>query len=732
MRCPRFAALPRLYRPALAAALAVLPSAVMSAQPRDVLSDTWTATDALGRELPGFHECGPPRAGRQVGIFYFLWLGEHAGGQGPFDNSKILAADPNAINDKDHPLWGPMHAFHHWGEPLFGYYQTDDAYVLRKHAQMLSDAGIDVIIFDVTNQITYRRWYLALLDAFAQVRSSGASTPQVAFLCPFWDPPRVVRELYRDLYAPGIHPELWYRWEGKPLILADPNRLPIGEGNAAHDAPVALAVGHTLGQSFVTDKAVIAVGASCPTWKERDSAVTVTLYRGGPAGEPLEARRFEAVRDNAWLMVETHPPLPPGSYYLELSDASGRIGWWSHSKDVYAHGQAYADGAEVAGDRTLRLLAADDETTAIRDFFTFRTPEASYFAGPSRPDMWSWLEVHPQHVFQNSRGEKEQMSVGVAQNAVGNRLGSMSEPDARGRSFHNGARDARPGAVNLGLNFAEQWERALEEDPQFVFVTGWNEWIAMRFDEFAGIKAPVMFVDQFDQEHSRDIEPMRGGHGDNYYYQLVAYIRRYKGVRRPPAAGPPVPIDLDGDFGQWTDVTPEFRDDIGDEARRDHPGYNHCAQYTNTTGRNDFVTLKVARDESLVYFYAQTREPITPHTDPHWMLLYIDADSNSATGWQGFDFVVNRTVRDGEATVLEAREAEEWRERAAVPWRVSGRELMLAIPRTELGLNVPAESVRFRFKWADNTQRDDDTDEFILNGDAAPNGRFCYVYASEP
>ena len=30
-----------------------------------------------------------------------------------------------------------------------------------------------------------------------------------------------------------------------------------------------------------------------------------------------------------------------------------------------------------------------------------------------------------------------------------------------------------------------------------------------------------MFVDQFDQEHSRDIEPMKGGHGDNYYYQMV-------------------------------------------------------------------------------------------------------------------------------------------------------------------------------------------------------------------
>ena len=216
-----------------------------AAEMRDTYSDTWVATDALGRTLPGFEECGPPRADRQVGIFYFLWLGEHAGGRGPFDNSKILAENPGAMETKDSPPWGPMAAFHHWGEPLFGYYQTDDAYVLRKHAQMLSDAGVDVVIFDVTNQFTYRKWYAALLETFSQVREAGGKTPQVAFLCPFGDPARVVRELYRELYAPGVHPELWYRWEGKPLILADPTRVPDGAGNAAHDSAVRLEAGHT-------------------------------------------------------------------------------------------------------------------------------------------------------------------------------------------------------------------------------------------------------------------------------------------------------------------------------------------------------------------------------------------------------------------------------------------------------------------------------------------------------
>jgi hypothetical protein len=104
--------------------------------------------------------------------------------------------------------------------------------------------------------------------------------------------------------------------------------------------------------------------------------------------------------------------------------------------------------------------------------------------------MWSWLEVHPQHVFTNAAGEKEQMSVGVGQNAVNGRLGSMSEPGAHGRSLARGATDTRPDAVRLGLNVTEQWTRALQEDPRSSFITGWNEWIAGRFAEFNGMKLP--------------------------------------------------------------------------------------------------------------------------------------------------------------------------------------------------------------------------------------------------
>jgi hypothetical protein len=132
----------------------------------------------------------------------------------------------------------------------------------------------------------------------------------------------------------------------------------------------------------------------------------------------------------------------------------------------------------------------------------------------------------------------------------------LSASRAHGRSFHAGRWETAPDAVMHGYNFAEQWERALAEDPRVIFITNWNEWIAGRFDEFNRVRAPVMFVDEFNQENSRDVEPMKGGHGDSYYYQMVNGIRRYKGARTQPAAGPPITVDVLGSFSVWNDIAP--------------------------------------------------------------------------------------------------------------------------------------------------------------------------------
>ena len=575
----------------LATCLGVAPRMTAEGIPWDNASDTWVATDALGRKV-GWHR--DPRPDRTVGMFYFLWLGPHVQG-GPFDITKILSLDPHAMEKRDSPLWGALGAPHHWGEPLFGYYLSDDAWVLRRHAQMLADAGVDTLIFDTSNKFTYPEQYLALMRAFTEERRAGNRTPQVAFLVPFWDPKSTAAKLWEELYSKGLYSELWFRWEGKPLLLADPAKV-----------------------------------------------------------DP-----------------------------------------------------------------------------ALRAFFTFRKPQPSYFEGPTGPNQWSWLEVYPQHVFQNQQGEKEQMSVGVAQNAVDGKLAVLSHPRSLGRSYHEGRWDHSPGAVLHGYNVGEQWERALQEDPRFLFVTGWNEWIAGRFDEFNKVSAPVMFVDEFDQEHSRDIEPMKGGHGDAYYYQMADAIRRYKGSRRPPVAGAAKSIDLAQSFRQWDDVAPEYRDNIGDVYPRNHAGYNTITRFTNNSGRNDLVAMKVARDREQIYFYARTREDITDCTGANWMLLFIDADRDARTGWQGYDFVVNRRIKNRNTSFLEhTRSGWNWQPKQEVPFVVRGNEMMLAVPRR--ALNLGPDPIQFEFKWADNIQREDSLEEFTLSGDAAPPGRFNFLYQVSP
>lgn len=701
-----------------------VPTAHAASPVRDLFADTWVTTDDLGRRLPAHDETGPTRSDRTVALFYFLWHGAHIRG-GPYDVTRILAADPDAMHRPDHPLWGPLHAPHHWGESLLGHYLSDDAAVLQKHAQMLADAGVDTVVFDVTNQITYPRWYRALLREWSALRQLGNHTPQVAFLAPFWDPARVTRELWRDLYEPGLHPDLWFRWEGKPLILADPDLLDTREDRDRQDTPVELEPGSTLGQSFTTDHPFTAVGARLPTWHTRDAAVTLTLLRDGPGGARVASDRFHFVGDNSWPLLRLPEILPPGRYYLEASEPGGRIGWWSHSQDTDPTGQAFLRGARVPGDRTLRLVRADPEVDRIRAFFTFRKPQPDYFRGPIRPDMWSWLEVHPQHAFTNAAGMPEQMAVGVAQNAVAGRLGSMSEPGAHGRSWHQGAQDTRPGAVRLGLNFEEQWRRALEVDPRAIFITGWNEWIAGRFAEFNGVRQPVMFVDQFDHEHSRDIEPMRGGHGDDYHWQMVSWIRRFKGTRPEPIHRPGA-IRIDGDFADWDAVEPEFRDTVGDPMRRDHPGWGEGVRYRDTSGRHDLIAAKASLEPDAAAFLVETRDPLEDPPPPgdasSWLVLLLDTDANAATGWLGYDFAVNRRGPGSLDRSIDQDAA--WHPDGTVEWRAAGRRLELRIPWDRLGLAGPPAALDF--KWYDAHNPLTDVTNLLVQGDAAPNDRYNY------
>ncbi|MFZ5828557.1 MAG: sulfatase-like hydrolase/transferase, partial [Planctomycetota bacterium] len=553
---------------------------------RDLMADTWVATDALGRTLPGHEECGPPRPNRYVGIFYFVWHGSH-GVRGPFDISKMLSAN------RSNPAWGPPGAFHHWGEPELGYYLAEDTFVLRRHASMLADAGVDVAVIDVTNAFTYDKQVDALCETWLAMRREGNAPPGIAFLTHSRNA-ETVTHLYQRLYATGKYRDLWFLWRGKPLIMASPKGL-------SH-----------------------------------------------------EIREFFTIRES-WA--------------------------WTHS-------QWFGDGR----------------------------------------DKWPWIDNSPQGFGWHERGVPEQMAVAVGGHPVAN----------LGRSHHGGKQPEEPAAqTERGIYFQEQWSRALEVDPQFVFVTGWNEWVAQRFvkAERGGARAMLgrvlqpgdtYFVDQFSQEFSRDIEPMLGGHGDNYYYQLVANVRRFKGVRPMPAFRGPKEIRIDGDFSDWRDVEPEYLDTIGDVAHRDHQGWGTAGRYVDRAGRNDFVALKAAADDNHLFFYAETRNAMTPPEGDRWMLLWIDTDCDPQTGWQGYDIVVNRKVGEARKSSVEKLDSD------AQPVLVG--QATLAFRGNELELELPAHLLgatagkSFDFHWTDNVRPSENGEDAAASADHAPNGRFRYRF----
>jgi hypothetical protein len=87
---------------------------------------------------------------------------------------------------------------------------------------------------------------------------------------------------------------------------------------------------------------------------------------------------------------------------------------------------------------------------------------------------------------------------------------------------------------------------------------------------------------------------MQSGHTDNFYYQLMANIRRYKGVHLPDVVSLKRTINLDDAFDQWASVTPDFADHAFDTQTRTSPGNHHAGPYIDTSGRNDLVLAKAS------------------------------------------------------------------------------------------------------------------------------------------
>ena len=139
------------------------------------------AVDALGRPTPDTQSGAPvSRENRLVGMFYFLWLGEH-GRHKPYDISKITAEDPDIGHKPASPLWGGHGVYHHWGEPFYGYYYSNDEWVVRRHMKLLMQADVDFLFFDTTNAAIYRENAKLVMRVLQEYHDEGWKIPRVMF-----------------------------------------------------------------------------------------------------------------------------------------------------------------------------------------------------------------------------------------------------------------------------------------------------------------------------------------------------------------------------------------------------------------------------------------------------------------------------------------------------------------------------------------------------------------------
>ena len=545
--------------------------------------------DALGRLLPGEEQVGPVREDRVVGCFYFLTQGSYKRPTMPPCNvTKVMKEHPEALQDFSHPAWsGAMY----WDEPLFGYYFTDDRWVIRRHCKMLTAAGVDFIVFDTTNRRTFWPQVRVIMEVFDEYRKEGWNVPKFVYYTNTKSG-ETLDEIWNDLYKPGLFKDLWFEWDGKPFIIADP--------------------------------------AEC--------------------------------------------------------------------------------------------------TPEQQAFFTFRLPQ--WPTEHKKQGGCPWIEFErPQRAWKDENGVNDVVPVAVSQhpNLSFGDGAFYNDPVPRGRAFHDHRNDKTPEALMYGYNVAEQWENAIELDPRMVFFTGWNEWTAGKIQGDAD--RPVLMVDQADWEYSRDVEPMKGGHFDNYYMQLCDYIRRYKGAPAAPKAQPARTIDVKGGFEQWDDAAEYWAMPFG-TLPRNHEGHGGVI-YEDKTGRNEFECMKVAHDADNVYFYVRTREPIVFNMFTKWMNLYIGvAGRPYAPHWHGYHYLINDIVLDGCATfVQKCLGGYRWGDNTRIRYQKDGNQMMIEVPRKSLGLDQ--DGFELHFQWADHTGKEETIEEFYLHGDAAPYGRFSFIYRAE-
>ncbi len=556
--------------------------------------------DEQGRSLTA---TSARKTDKEVGIFYFLWLGQHGGDQ-IYDNSHILAEHgPDVLFHQDVPGVSPAWLFHWWEEPLYGYYNSGDEWVIRRHMEMLTEAGIDFLCFDVTNANIYQNVAKRVMKVIEELRAEGWDAPQVTWMTHSYSI-RTAQTIYDTFYKEELYPSSWYCVDGKPMIIA-----------------------------------------------------------------------------------------------------------YTREADDKAEAASRGDTAYAPGDLPMEL----------QDYFYVRDPRWPW--DPVKATSWPYTEwQHPQPL------NGDMVSVSVASHVAVPFSFSVSRenwPDNWGRGWSVREKKNIEEDIMRGTFFESQWLAVRRHDPKFVMITGWNEWVAQK-NLYDGEYA---FVDNFDMQYSRDIEPMKGGYEDAYFIQMIQLIRtfKYESMEGKIAATVKKTIDVTGAAAQWDDVNAVYRRVGRDDGTRRAYDAAHDVYYEQDAVQNNLTEIRVTVDAENLYFCIKAEEDIIATGEANWMNIFIGTGSTpTMKGWESYEFVINRS-RNGNTAAIEKLNADFTGEtlEAVATFSVQGNVMQVSIPRAALGLENPSD---FYFKVADGVVDTDEIMDYYVTGRSMPMGRLSYLY----
>ena len=585
------------------------------------------ATDSYGRSF-GYMNGYKTDKKRYVGLFYFTWLGQHGGEMnGVYDITKLIDENPDALWDTDGTQDSPVGKYHFWGEPLYGYYNSKDTWVIRRQMELFTLSGINFIAFDCTNGFDYIDVVSVILPVMQEMYDEGWNVPKFMF--------------YLNSRSGVVLHDLYY-----------------GRASATHN-PI-----------------------------EEDG-----LYGG------------EYFKD-LWFMPDGKPKV------AAITDPESTNG----------------EGGGNPEDHIVK-------DPVLLDFFDFW--ESQWPNQKQYENGLPWIDWNkPQHVYTDT------VNVSVAQHnklPFSDALLSAELADqmyGRGYTLENGA-DHSDDAIDSGLNFEEMWQTAIGYDLKYTFVTGWNEWVAIKsvaalgnnsqFEECRGNR--VYFVDTVNREYSRDIEMMKGGYGDTAFLQMMRNTRTLKGNKGTLAASAQKAIDVSKGMAQWSGVSDVYYDVTG-EGNRDSIGFVESIKYEDSSLKNDIAELRVAHDSENIYLLVVCKDNIIPNVESsNWMNVLIDVEGQDNDSFCGYDYVINRqSSYTGQCSVerYTGNGGEIGYEMTGIAqFTLGGKYMQFKIPKSALGISG---SFTINFKVADNVTDPEDIQSYYISGDVAPVGRINYIF----